>query len=83
MSVKSLKERIARLRTSEAGQTLIEYAGMVLLVSISVILLLGAIGLDVAEVFDELEDGLGLGDPNVVDTDNPGVDDQAVPTGVN
>ena len=82
MSPIILKARLARLRTEEAGQTLIEYAGMVLLVSIAVIALLGAIGLDIAEGFDKLEDALGLGADNVVDTAEPGQDDQAAPTGV-
>jgi Flp pilus assembly pilin Flp len=61
---------------------MIEYAGMVLLVSISVILLLGALGLDVAEVFNKLEDSMGLGADNTVNTTEPGQDDQAPPTGV-
>ena len=82
MSPINLKARLARLRTEDAGQTLIEYGGMILLVSIIVIVLLAAIGLDVVEVFNRLEDSLGLGDPNTVDPTEPGNNDQAPPTGV-
>jgi Flp pilus assembly pilin Flp len=74
--------RLTRLRTEEAGQTLIEYAGLALLVSIAVIILLSAIGLDIAEGFDVIENTLGIGDPNTVPAD-PGVSDTATPSGVN
>ena len=77
-----LQARISRLRAEESGQTLIEYAGMALLISIALIVLLAAIGLDLAEGFDLIEDTLGLGTPNVVDA-TPGIDDAAAPTGVN
>jgi Flp pilus assembly pilin Flp len=77
-----LLTRVTRLRSEEAGQTMIEYAGLALLVSIAVILLLTAIGLDIAEGFDVIENTLGIGDPNDV-TGAPGVDDAAAPTGVN
>jgi Flp pilus assembly pilin Flp len=77
----NFRARLARLRDEEAGQTMIEYAGLALLVSISVILLLAALGLDLAEGFNYIEDSLGLGDPNTID-DTPGTDDQAAPTGV-
>ena len=80
MSSHKLARRLARLR-SEEGQTMIEYGGVALLISIAVILLLGAIGLDIAEGFDYIEDTLGLADPNTIDT-APGTDDQAAPTGV-
>ena len=69
--------RLTRLRTEEAGQTMIEYAGLALLVSIAVIVLLTAIGLDIAEGFDVIENTLGIGATNTV------LDDAAAPTGVN
>ena len=76
-----LRARIARLRKDE-GQTLIEYALLAFLIAIVSILLLAAIGLDLAETFDEVENALGLGTSNTIDT-TPGTDDQAAPTGVN
>ena len=77
-----LRAQMARLRTDEEGQTLIEYALLAFLVAIISIVLLSAIGLDLAETFDEIENALGLGADNTVDT-TPGTDDQAAPTGVN
>jgi Flp pilus assembly pilin Flp len=74
-----LRARIARLRKDE-GQTLIEYALLAFLIAIVSILLLAAIGLDLAETFDEVENALGLGNSNTITT--PGTDDQAAPTGV-
>ena len=74
--------QLERLRSEEDGQTMIEYAGMALLVSISVILILSAIGLDLAETFDEVENALGIGAANDV-PDDPGVSDATPPTGVN
>jgi Flp pilus assembly pilin Flp len=82
MTPTELRTRLARLRSEEAGQTMIEYAGLALLVSITVILVLTAIGLDLAEGFDVIENTLGIGDLNSVPAD-PGVDDAAAPTGVN
>ena len=61
---------------------MIEYAGMALLISVALIVLLTAIGLDLAEGFDVIENTLGLGESNVVDA-APGIDDAAAPTGVN
>jgi Flp pilus assembly pilin Flp len=80
MSSHPLQRRLARLR-SEDGQTMIEYGGVALLISITVILIMAAIGLDIAEGFDYIEDALGLGNDNTIDT-APGTDDQAAPTGV-
>ena len=74
--------RLQRLRWEEDGQTMIEYAGMALLVSIAVILLLSAVGLDLAETFDEIENALGIGATNDIPAD-PGVSDATPPTGVN
>ena len=82
MSSINLHARLARLRSEEAGQTLIEYAGMVLLVSIASIIILAAIGLDLAEVFDAIENKLGVGLDNTVDA-TPGTDDAASAPGVN
>ncbi len=81
MSPTNLKARLARLRAEQAGQTLIEYAGMVLLVAIVAIVFLSAIGLDLAEWFDVLDNALGLGAPNTIDT-TPGIDDATAPSGV-
>ena len=81
MSPTDLNARLARLRTEESGQTLIEYAGMVLLVAIVSIVLLSAIGLDLAEWFDAVDEALGLGDANTADA-TPGTDDASAPTGV-
>jgi Flp pilus assembly pilin Flp len=82
MSSTYLHARLARVRGEEAGQTMIEYAGMTLLVSIVVIVLLTAMGLDLAELFNEVEDTLGLGTQNTMDT-TPGTDDASAPSSVN
>jgi len=74
-----VRARLAALRDEVEGQTLIEYALLAFLIAIVSILLLAAIGLDLAETFNEVEDSLGLGSPNVVDTP-VGTDDQALPT---
>ena len=76
-----LRAQMARLRTDEEGQTLIEYALLAFLVAIVSIVLLAAIGLDLAETFDEVENALGLGATNTPAT--PGTDDATAPTGVN
>jgi Flp pilus assembly pilin Flp len=82
MSPTNLPARIARLRADETGQTLVEYAGMALLISIVVIVVLTALGLDLAEMMDEIENTLGLGADNTLDT-TPGTDDASAPTNVN
>jgi Flp pilus assembly pilin Flp len=76
-----LRTQLARLRKDEAGQTLIEYALLAFLIAIVSILLLAAIGLDLAETFNEVEDALGLGAPNTPSAG--GTDDAVTPTGVN
>lgn len=76
-----LRVQLARLREEDVGQTLIEYALLAFLIAIVSILLLAAIGLDLAETFDEVENALGLGAPNTITT--PGTDDTAAPVGVN
>ena len=78
--LRALRTQMAPLRDEE-GQTLIEYALLAFLVAIVSIVLLSAIGLDLAETFDEIENALGLGNENTVDT-TPGTDDQDAPTGV-
>jgi Flp pilus assembly pilin Flp len=75
-----MRDRLARLRKDD-GQTLIEYALLAFLIAIVSILLLAAIGLDLAETFDSVENALGLGAPN--DVSAGGVSDTATPDGVN
>lgn len=75
-----VRAQLARIR-EEDGQTLIEYALLAFLVAIVSILLLTAIGLDLAETFDEVENALGLGAANDVHT--PGTSDVATPDNVN
>jgi Flp pilus assembly pilin Flp len=75
-----MRDRLARLR-KEDGQTLIEYALLAFLIAIVSILLLAAIGLDLAETFDSVENALGIGDPNTVSAG--GTDDTPTPDGVN
>jgi Flp pilus assembly pilin Flp len=75
-----VRARLARIR-EEDGQTLIEYALLAFLVAIVSILLLAAIGLDLAETFDQVENALGIGADNTVTA--PGTDDTAAPAGVN
>jgi Flp pilus assembly pilin Flp len=75
-----VRATLARIR-EEDGQTLIEYALLAFLVAIVSILLLAAIGLDLAETFDQVENALGIGAPN--DVTAPGTNDTAAPAGVN
>ena len=77
--INTLRDRLSRLRRKEDGQTLIEYALLAFLIAIVSIVLLAAIGLDLAETFDKVENSLGLGASNVVDTP-VGTDDQVAPT---
>ena len=52
-----VKELLSRIWTQEEkGQTLIEYALIVLLISIVVIVVLGALGGDVTDVFQSIRD---------------------------
>lgn len=81
MSLKQLPRRLSRSCADEAGQTLIEYAVLALLISIAAVILMSAIGLDIAEWFDAIENVLGLGADNTVDA-TPGTDDATAPTGV-
>jgi Flp pilus assembly pilin Flp len=56
-----------RLRNEE-GQTLIEYALIASLVAIAAILLLVAVGWDIQETFDQVEEALGFGTNGVAPT---------------
>ncbi len=76
-----VRAQLARLRKDD-GQTLIEYALLAFLIAIVSIVLLAAIGLDLAETFDKIENSLGLGANNTVDT-TPGTNDAASAAGVN
>ena len=74
-----VRAQLARLHKDD-GQTLIEYALLAFLIAIACIVFLSAVGLDLAETFDGVENALGLGGDNTVDT-TPGVDDTAAPAG--
>lgn len=60
--------------SSERGQGMVEYALILFLISIGAVILLTAIGFDIQEVFDAVEDALGLGG---ADAENPTGDDDA------
>lgn len=72
----------ARLRCEQAGVTLVEYGLLAFLVSIVSIVFLAAVGLDLAEGFDYIEDWLGIAGQNSATTGG-GVSDAATKTGVN
>jgi Flp pilus assembly pilin Flp len=74
-----LRVRAAAL-CDDSGQTQIEYALLAFIVSIAVIILLSTLGLDLSEMFDAVEDELGLADKNAPATG--GVSDAATATGV-
>jgi Flp pilus assembly pilin Flp len=76
---KLLIERASDIRAaldSERGQGMVEYALIVFLISIGSLILLTAIGFDLQEVFDSVEEALGTGEP---DAENPTGDDDAEP----
>jgi Flp pilus assembly pilin Flp len=75
-----LRVQLARLRKDD-GQTMIEYALLAFLVAIVSIVFLSAIGLDLAETFDAVEDALGIGAPNPGVDSTPGVSDTVPHTG--
>jgi pilus assembly protein Flp/PilA len=66
------KEIARRMSDEERGQTLIEYALIATLIAIAAILLLTAVGLDLNETFDSVENALGIGGADSVTT--PGGD---------
>lgn len=80
ISSTKLRVRLARLRTSESGQTLVEYALLGVLVSIVAIAFLAAVGLDLSEAYDAVENVLGVGGDNTVSAP-VGEDDTAAPPG--
>jgi len=52
-----VKELLSRIGTQEEkGQTLIEYGLIILLVSIAVIIMLGALGVDIQSVYTSIID---------------------------
>ena len=52
-----MKELLSRIGThEEKGQTLIEYALIVLLISVVVIIVLGLLGADIQGVFQQIRD---------------------------
>ena len=75
-----LRARLAELRIAESGQTLVEYALLGVLVSIVAIAFLAAVGLDLSEAYDAVENLLGVGGDNTVSTP-VGEDDTAAPLG--
>jgi Flp pilus assembly pilin Flp len=52
---------VTRIARAEDGQAMIEYALIGSLISVAAIIFLTAVGLDVQEVFDAIENALGLG----------------------
>ena len=48
-----------RVRKEESGQSMIEYALLAFLIAIAAVVLLSVIGVDIAEVFDDVENNLG------------------------
>jgi Flp pilus assembly pilin Flp len=70
-----LRAGAARLRI-EGGQTVVEYGLLAFVVAVATLAFLTAVGLDVAEVFDHMENALGIGDANLATT-APGVSDAA------
>ena len=50
---------LARVRRDEDGQSMIEYALLAFLIAIAAVVLLSVIGVDVAEVFDSVENNIG------------------------
>jgi Flp pilus assembly pilin Flp len=66
----------ARLR-NESGQTLIEYSLLAALIAIAAVVLLIAVGWDIQETFDAVEEQLGFGTNDPVVT---GGDEDAEPS---
>lgn len=79
--IQYVRVQLARLRSEIEGQTLIEYALLAFLIAIAAIIFLSAIGLDLAETFDAVENALGLGLEN--DATASGVNDATAASGVN
>ena len=63
LAMKLLLNQAPYIRTvlaSERGQGMVEYALILFLVSIGAVLFLSAIGFDIQEVLDEVENALGI-----------------------
>ena len=75
------KEVASRLVRNEEGQALIEYALLAFLIAIAAILFLVAIGVDLTEVFDEVEGNLGMNDDGAEAPVSPGDNDTVGPRG--
>jgi Flp pilus assembly pilin Flp len=67
-----LTKALARVRRDEDGQSMIEYALLAFLIAIAAVVLLSVIGVDIAEVFDSVENNLG---------DDTAADDGTTPPG--
>jgi Flp pilus assembly pilin Flp len=67
--------QVVRAFAARRGQTLVEYTLILALVAVAAVLLLVAVGWDLQETFDEIEDLLGVGSNGVA----PG-DDDATPS---
>jgi Flp pilus assembly pilin Flp len=74
--LKTTLRRLAARLNKEDGQTLIEYALIATLIAIAAIVLLAAVGFDLAETFNEVEDVLGVGEE---EAPVPAGDDDAEP----
>jgi Flp pilus assembly pilin Flp len=70
----TLAARLDEARREE-GQGMVEYALILFLISIGAVVLLTAIGWDIQETFDAVEEALGLGS----NAPTPGGDDDAEP----
>ena len=64
----SVRNAVQRVRSDERGQTMIEYALLAFLIAVAAILLLTAIGFDLQETFDKVEEALGIGTGDTVST---------------
>jgi Flp pilus assembly pilin Flp len=82
MSLKNFRALLARRGAEEAAQTMIEYALLAFLLAVTSIIFLSAIGLDISEWMDAVENALGLNDTNSATTAT-GVDDAGTAAGVN
>ena len=80
-AITTIRTRLAGLRAEQDGQTLIEYALIAFLVALACIVFLSAVGLDLAETYDHVENALGIGGDNAVPVQPVGVSDTTVPVG--
>jgi Flp pilus assembly pilin Flp len=61
---------------NESGQTLIEYSLIAALIAVAAVLLMVAVGWDIQETFDQVEEQLGFG----TNTTAPAGDEDAEPS---